>query len=77
MTGSYVMVDPAGRFFDNTSGYHTYGRPILEGGRKRPHCRTCPLTRTSSGYGTVYTIGQERLSNRLARGNGAGQHVND
>ena len=32
MTGSYVMVDPAGRFFDNMSGYHTYGRPILEVG---------------------------------------------
>ena len=32
MTGSYVMVDPAGRFFDNVSGYHTYSRPILEVG---------------------------------------------
>ena len=32
MTGSYVMVDPAGRFFDNTSGVHTYGRPINEVG---------------------------------------------
>ena len=32
MRGSYVMVDPAGRFFDNASGYHTYSRPILEVG---------------------------------------------
>lgn len=32
MTGSYVMVDPAGRFFDDTSGRHTYSRPILEVG---------------------------------------------
>ena len=32
MTGSYVMVDPAGRFFDNSSGSHTYSRPILEAG---------------------------------------------
>ena len=32
MTGSYVMVDPAGRFFDNSSGTHTYSRPILEVG---------------------------------------------
>ena len=32
MTGSYVMVDPAGRFFDNVAGYHTYSRPILEVG---------------------------------------------
>ena len=32
MTGSYVMVDPAGRFFDNVAGHHTYSRPILEVG---------------------------------------------
>ncbi len=32
MRGSYVMVDPAGRFFDNASGGHTYSRPILEMG---------------------------------------------
>ena len=32
MTGSYVMVDPAGRFFDNVAGTHTYSRPILEAG---------------------------------------------
>ena len=32
MTGSYVMVDPAGRFFDNTTGTHVYSRPINEVG---------------------------------------------
>lgn len=32
MRGSYVMVDPAGRFFDNASGGHRYSRPILEVG---------------------------------------------
>ena len=32
MTGSYVIVDPAGRFFDNVAGFHTYSRPILEAG---------------------------------------------
>ena len=32
MTGSYVMVDPLGRFFDDTKGEHTYSRPILEVG---------------------------------------------
>ena len=32
MTGSYVMVDPAGRFFDNIDGIHNYSRPILEVG---------------------------------------------
>lgn len=32
MTGSYIMVDPAGRFFDNTQGAHTYSSPILDVG---------------------------------------------
>ena len=32
MTGSYVMVDPAGRFFDNVAGIHLYSRPINEVG---------------------------------------------
>ena len=32
MTGSYVMVDPAGRFFDNVAGIHTYSHPILNVG---------------------------------------------
>lgn len=30
--GSYAMVDPAGRFFDNATGKHNYSRPILEVG---------------------------------------------
>ncbi|QCE43320.1 viperin family antiviral radical SAM protein [Psychroserpens sp. NJDZ02] len=30
--GSYVMVDPAGRFFDNAAGTHNYSKPILEVG---------------------------------------------
>ena len=32
--GSYVMVDPAGRFFDNAQGTHNYSKPILEVGVK-------------------------------------------
>ena len=32
MTGSYVMVDPHGRFFDNVEGHHTYSQPILDVG---------------------------------------------
>jgi radical S-adenosyl methionine domain-containing protein 2 len=35
MTGSYLMVDPAGRFFDNVNGRHTYSRPILEVGLEK------------------------------------------
>ncbi len=32
MRGSYVMVDPAGRFFDNHAGQHTYSEPIVDVG---------------------------------------------
>jgi radical S-adenosyl methionine domain-containing protein 2 len=32
--GSYVMVDPAGRYFDNSDGKHHYSKPILEVGAK-------------------------------------------
>lgn len=30
--GSYVMVDPAGRFFDNSTGKYKYSKPILKSG---------------------------------------------
>lgn len=32
--GSYAMVDPAGRFFDNATGEHHYSHPILQIGGK-------------------------------------------
>ncbi len=32
MMGSYAMVSPDGRFFDNTCGRHTYSDPILDVG---------------------------------------------
>ena len=32
MTESYVMIDPAGRFFDNAQGSYEYSDPILEVG---------------------------------------------
>ena len=32
MSGSYVMIDPAGRFFDNVDGFHNYSRFILKVG---------------------------------------------
>lgn len=35
MKGSYVMVDPAGRFFDNVVGRHTYSPSVLEVGVDR------------------------------------------
>ncbi len=30
--GSYAMIDPHGRFFDSSAGYHTYSTPILDSG---------------------------------------------
>lgn len=30
MRGSYVMIDPAGRFYDSVKGCHTYSKPILD-----------------------------------------------
>ena len=33
--GSYLMVDPAGRFFDSAQGFHRYSDPILERGVAR------------------------------------------
>lgn len=32
ITGGYIMVDPAGRFFDDVTGAHNYSKPILEVG---------------------------------------------
>jgi radical S-adenosyl methionine domain-containing protein 2 len=32
MTESYAMVDPAGRFFDNSRGRYSYSKPILSCG---------------------------------------------
>ncbi|AKT41092.1 viperin family antiviral radical SAM protein [Chondromyces crocatus] len=32
ITGSYAMVDPAGRFFDDITGQHRYSKPILDVG---------------------------------------------
>ena len=32
MRGSYVMIDPLGRFFGNATGEHVYSEPILEVG---------------------------------------------
>jgi radical S-adenosyl methionine domain-containing protein 2 len=34
MKGSYAMVDPAGRFYNNTTGGHTYSKPILDIGAR-------------------------------------------
>ena len=35
MTGSYIMIDPMGRFYDNVDGHYRYGRPIPQVGVER------------------------------------------
>ena len=35
MTGSYAMVDPLGRFYDDVRGMHTYSDPILKVGAEK------------------------------------------
>ncbi|WP_461598967.1 viperin family antiviral radical SAM protein [Winogradskyella sp.] len=35
ITNSYVMIDPAGRFFSNEKGKHEYSKPILDIGIKQ------------------------------------------
>jgi len=37
MQGSYAMVDPAGRFYDSSKGYHTYSDPILQVGTQKAY----------------------------------------
>lgn len=37
MQGSYAMVDPAGRFYDNNCGKYIYSYPILESGCKNAY----------------------------------------
>ncbi len=39
MRGSYAMVDPAGRFFDNAGGGHRYSEPILSRGLEEAWCQ--------------------------------------
>ena len=44
MMGSYLMISPDGRFFNNIDGIHNYSDPILEVGIKKALCQT-PLIR--------------------------------
>ncbi len=41
MRGSYAMIDPAGRFFDNVTGGYRYSAPILGAGIDRAWRQTC------------------------------------
>jgi radical S-adenosyl methionine domain-containing protein 2 len=44
MTGSYIMISPDGKFFNNIEGFHKYSEPILEVGIEKALAQT-PLLR--------------------------------
>ena len=44
MTGSYLMISPDGRFFNNIEGVHNYSDPILKAGIRNALAQT-PLLR--------------------------------
>ncbi len=69
--GSYVMVDPAGRFFDDAEGVHRYSKPILEVGTRIAIQQVCYDAKKFEQRGGIYdwggsTLGQVDLSNELA-----------
>lgn len=57
MTGSYLMVDPAGRFFDNHGGVHRYSSPILEAGLEETRKETVFLEDRFEGRGGEWEWG--------------------
>ena len=54
ITGSYLMVDPAGRFFDNVTGTHHYSRPILAVGVEAAIKEVNPITERFVERGGLY-----------------------
>jgi len=54
MRGSYVMVDPCGRFFGNSDGRLVYSRPILEAGVVAALAETGFEPRRLAARGGVY-----------------------
>lgn len=56
MQSSYAMVDPAGRFYDNTEGKHTYSDPILSVGGATALGQTSTSFEKFLSRGGVYQI---------------------
>jgi len=56
MQSSYAMVDPAGRFYDNTEGKHTYSDPILYVGGATALGQTSTSFEKFLSRGGVYQI---------------------
>ena len=56
MQSSYAMVDPAGRFYDNTEGKHSYSDPILSVGAATALGQTSTSFEKFLSRGGVYQI---------------------
>jgi radical S-adenosyl methionine domain-containing protein 2 len=60
MRGSYAMVDPAGRFFDNAGGGHRYSAPILGAGLEAAWSQVCFSMERFERRGGRYDFGGAR-----------------
>jgi len=60
MRGSYAMVDPAGRFFDNVEGEHRYSAPILQSGLEAAWSEVRFSMERFLGRGGDYDFGSSR-----------------
>ncbi|MET0404121.1 MAG: viperin family antiviral radical SAM protein [Cystobacter sp.] len=60
MRGSYAMVDPAGRFFDNATGGHHYSEPILSEGLEQAWSQVRFSMERFEQRGGRYDFGGER-----------------
>ena len=73
MTGSYAMVDPAGRFFDNTNHEHNYSDPILKIGVIKAYNQVCISEEKFVNRGGIYdwsknTLKRITISGEVASG---------
>jgi radical S-adenosyl methionine domain-containing protein 2 len=66
MRGTYAMIDPAGRFFDSTTGQHHYSEPILKVGVERAWTQVCFDSNGFQARGGDYDfdVGVDRLRPR-------------
>jgi radical S-adenosyl methionine domain-containing protein 2 len=63
MRGSYAMIDPAGRFFDNATGRHRYSPPILAVGVEEAWATVSfdPELFVARGGDYAFDVGVDRL----------------
>ena len=54
MSSSYLMIDPAGRFFDNSMGSYTYSEPIINVGVKKALEQTIFIYEKYLERGAIY-----------------------